>query len=244
MNIGLIFAGGSGIRMNTKSRPKQFLLLNGKPILIYTLEIFENHPDIDAIIVVCIESWIPYLEKMIKKYELTKIRRIISGGVTGSESIYKGLLATKAFHLESGDITDPIVLIHDGVRPLIYEQTISDNIAKVKECGSCITVVPANETIIVSNNDGSFDIPYRKSTKLARAPQSFFLKDILDAHEQRIKDGIPEFIDSCSLMNHYGYPLGFVSGPMENIKITTPTDFFLFRAMVEAIENQQIFGLH
>lgn len=243
MNIGVIFAGGSGNRMNTKSRPKQFLLLNGKPILIYTIEVFENHPEIDAIVVVCLESWIPYLQKMLRKYEITKVLRIIPGGNSGPDSIFKGLIAAKELSVKEGQETGAIVLIHDGVRPLIYEQTISDNIAKVKECGSCITVVPAIETIIVSNDDGSLTIPSRSQSKLARAPQSFYLDEILDAYQQSRNENLPEFIDSCSLMSHYGYKLGLVNGPMENIKITTPTDFYLFRAMVEALENQQIFGL-
>ena len=241
MNIPIIFAGGSGTRMNTKSRPKQFLDLNGKPIIIYTIELFDNHPDIDAIVVVCLESWIPFLEKMLKKFEINKVVRIISGGTSGQDSIYKGLCAAEAYAKEQ-DEKNPIVLIHDGVRPLITEETITDNIAKVKECGSCITTVPAIETVIVNKHDGTLDIPKRSDCLMARAPQSFYLKDIINAHRRSQKEGKSDFIDSCSLMSYYGYKLGLVQGPMENIKITTPTDYFVFRAMVEVHENQQIFG--
>lgn len=241
MNLGVIFAGGCGTRMNTKSKPKQFLDLNGKPIIIYTIELFDNHPQIDGIVVVCIESWIPYLKKMIRKFEITKVVRIVPGGNSGQESIYNGLCAAEEFTNEKNE-QNSIVLIHDGVRPLITEQTITDNIAKVKECGSCITTVPAIETVIVDNHDGTLNIPKRSDCLMARAPQSFYLKDILEAHRRSQTEGKTEFIDSCSLMSHYGYKLGLVQGPMENIKITTPTDYFVLRAMVEVHENQQIFG--
>lgn len=241
MNIGVIFAGGCGTRMNTKSKPKQFLDLNGKPIIIYTIELFDNHPQIDGIVVVCIESWIPYLKKMIHKFEITKVVRIVPGGNSGQESIYNGLCAAEDFTKEKNE-QNPIVLIHDGVRPLITEETITANIAKVKECGSCITTVPAIETVIVDNHDGTLNIPKRSDCLMARAPQSFFLNDIIGAHRRSQKEGNTSFIDSCSLMSHYGYKLGLVQGPMENIKITTPTDYFVLRAMVEVHENQQIFG--
>lgn len=241
MNIGVIFAGGCGTRMNTKSKPKQFLDLNGKPIIIYTIELFDNHPQIDGIVVACIESWIPYLKKMIRKFEITKVVRIVPGGNSGQESIYNGLCAAEEFTKEKNE-KNSIVLIHDGVRPLITEETITDNIAKVKECGSCITTVPAIETVIVDNHDGALAIPKRSNCLMARAPQSFYLKDILEAHRRSQAEGKIEFIDSCSLMSHYGYKLGLVQGPMENIKITTPTDYFVLRAMVEVHENQQIFG--
>lgn len=240
MNIAVIFAGGSGARMNTKSRPKQFLELNGKPIIIYTLEIFENHPEIDAIVVVCLESWIPFLKKMLNKFEINKVISIVPGGSTGQESIFIGLCAAEDY--VKNKINDTIVLIHDGVRPLITEDTISDNISKVKEVGSCITVIPATETFVVTCEDGGLLLPDRSKCRLARAPQSFFLKDIISAHRKSQKEGHKQFIDSCSLMSYYGYKLGLIEGPMENIKITTPSDYFVLRAMVEVHENQQIFG--
>lgn len=241
MNLAVIFAGGVGSRMNTVSRPKQFLELNGKPIIIYTLELFDNHPDVDGIVVACVGEWIPFLEKMIKKFEINKVFSIVSGGKSGQESIYKGLAAAELYASSQGE-DNPIVLIHDGVRPLITEQTITDNIAKVKECGSCITCVPAIETFIVKQADGNLEIPKRADSLIARAPQSFYLKDIISAHRKSQAKGLPDFIDSCSMMSYYGYKLGLIIGPMENVKITTPTDFFIFRAMEQVHENQQIFG--
>ncbi|MBR4926458.1 MAG: 2-C-methyl-D-erythritol 4-phosphate cytidylyltransferase [Prevotella sp.] len=238
MNIAAIFAGGSGVRMHTKSRPKQFLELNGKPVIIYTLELFDNHPQVDAIVVACIDSWIPFLEKMIRKFEITKVVSIVPGGETGQDSIYNALEAAEGI----ADGKEATVMIHDGVRPLITEQTITDNIRTVEEFGSCITCVPATETFVVSQQDGSLEIPERANSLIARAPQSFRLSDIMKAHRRAISEGRHDFIDSCTMMSHYGFQLKTIIGPMENIKITTPTDFFILRAMVEVHENQQIFG--
>lgn len=244
MNIAVIFAGGSGLRMHTKSRPKQFLDLNGKPIIIYTLELFDNHPGIDAIVVACIESWIPFLEKQLRKFEINKVVKIVPGGKSGQASIYNGLCAAEAY-IKSKNVAseDTTVLIHDGVRPLITEETITDNINKVAEVGSCITCIPATETLVVKQHDGSLEIPSRADSLIARAPQSFLLSDILTAHRRAIDEKKNDFIDSCTMMSHYGYRLGTIIGPMENIKITTPTDFFVLRAMVKVHEDQQIFGL-
>lgn len=239
MNIAVIFAGGSGNRMHTKSRPKQFLEYNGKPIIIYTLELFDNHPMIDGIVVVCIESWIPFLKKMLNKFEITKVVRIEKGGTTGQESIYNGLVSAEQYFK---DKDDTVVLIHDGVRPLITEDTITDNINICREKGNCITCIPATETFIVKQEDGGLEIPTRANSLIARAPQSFFLKDIISAHRKAINEGRNDFIDSCTMMSYYGYRMNTVIGPMENIKITTPTDYFIFKAMVEVHENQQIFG--
>ncbi len=238
MNIAAIFAGGSGVRMHTKSRPKQFLELNGKPIIIYTLELFDNHPQVDAIVVACIDSWIPFLKKMIRKFEITKVVEIVEGGETGQDSIYNALQAAE--RIAKGEETT--VMIHDGVRPLITEQTITENLKTVDEFGSCITCIPATETFVVKQADGALEIPERANSLIARAPQSFRLADIMTAHRRAISEGRHDFIDSCTMMSHYGYTLKTIIGPMENIKITTPTDFFIFRAMVEVHENQQIFG--
>lgn len=239
-NVAVIFAGGSGKRMNTVSRPKQFLELNGKPVIIYTLELFDNHPQIDAICIVCIESWIPFLKKQLRKFEINKVVEIVPGGKTGQDSIYNGLCAAECWTKQNN--CDVNVLIHDGVRPLITEKTITDNIAVCSEKGNCITCVPATETFVVLQGNGRLCIPERKDSLIARAPQTFRLVDILDAHRKAISENRHDFIDSCTMMSHYGYEMNTIIGPMENIKITTPTDFFIFRAMVQVHENQQIFG--
>jgi len=206
----LIFAGGSGTRMNSKGRPKQFLQFYGKELIIHTLENFQNHPEIDGITVVCIEEWIPYLKKILAKFEIDKVKAIVSGGSTGQESIYKGLCATNEYADENS-----IILIHDGVRPFLNEDVITACIKSVKEKGSAITVVPAIETI-VTTQDGKIDsITDRSKCSLARAPQCFFLKDILSTHKKAIADGNTNMIDSASLMKFYGFQLYTVSGNVD-----------------------------
>lgn len=237
-NVAVIFAGGSGKRMNNVTRPKQFLEHNGKSIMIYTIELFDNHSQIDGIICVCIESWIPFLEKQLRKFEISKVSAIVSGGNTGQDSIYNGLSAVYKMYGENCN-----VLIHDGVRPLITEQTISDCVSMLYEKGNCITCVPATETIVIKNNDGQLEIPSRINSYIARAPQCFHLKDIWDAHYRAQCDGIHDFADSCTMMTHYGYELNTIIGPMDNIKITTPSDFFTFKAMIQVREDQQAFGV-
>lgn len=240
MNIAIIFAGGSGQRMNTASRPKQFLEVHGKPVLIYTLENFQNHPEIDAIVLVCLESWIDYAKKLLKKFGIDKAVDVVPGGATGQESIERGVAKAAAHYGE-----DSIVLIHDGVRPLISEALIDDCIRGVKEHGSAITVAPAIETIFLKSPGKSEvgEIFNRAECEMAKAPQCFRLGDIMRAQKKAHEDGERDFIDSASLMQHYGAKLFTVTGPSENIKITTPSDFYIFRALLDARENSQILGL-
>ncbi|MBR1494040.1 MAG: 2-C-methyl-D-erythritol 4-phosphate cytidylyltransferase [Acidaminococcaceae bacterium] len=240
MNAALIFAGGAGQRMNTRTKPKQFLELHGKPILIHTIDIFELHPEVDAIVVVCLEQWIPYARRLMRHYQIEKVQWIVPGGETGQQSIRSGLDALESAGLPG----DTLVLIHDGVRPLIDFDTISRNIACAKEYGNAITVTPAVETIIdVTPQDEVHNIMDRSICRLARAPQTFRLADILDAHRRAVRDGNMNMIDSAMLMSRYGAKLHIVEGPVENIKITTPSDFYIFRAIFEARENSQIWGI-
>lgn len=240
MNIALIFAGGTGSRLNSRTRPKQFLELNGKPIIIHTLEYFEDAPGIDAICVVCLEGWIGYFKDLISKFGLKKIRWVIPGGDSGQSSIFKGLSAVYA---DETVPKDAIMLMHDGVRPLISVNTIEDVIACARENGNAITVTSAYETIItVDENENVDGVVDRKRAKLARAPQAFRLSDIHSAHIRAQAENF-DAIDSATLMRHYGHTLFTVEGPVENIKITSPSDFYIFRAIYEARENSQIWGL-
>lgn len=237
-SIAIIFAGGTGKRMNTRSKPKQFLELHSKPILVYTLEEFNNHPEIDGIVLVILEEWISYCEELVDRFRLHKVKAIVAGGESALQSQRNGL--NKVAEMYSGDA---IVLIHDGVRPLIDAETISKNIECVKAHGTAITVTPAIETIAVKTETGEVgEIIERSKVEMARAPQSFYLSDILETHRKSVMDG-KEFIDSASMMKYYGHPLYTVEGLPENIKITTPNDFYTFRALVDAHENSQIFGI-
>lgn len=237
-NCALIFAGGTGQRMNSKTCPKQFLELYGKPIIIYTLEQFQNHPQIDAIVVVCLESWIPYFNNLLNKYALSKVVSVVAGGKSGQESIYNGIVAL--YNLFSNE---SVVLIHDGVRPLIDHQTITRCIECVYENGNAVTVTPAIETIIKCKEGSVTEVIPRSNSYNAKAPQCFHLQELYNAHMKSKQDNLSDFIDTVSLMSHYGTKIFTVEGNPENIKITTPGDFYIFRALVDKRENSQIFGL-
>ena len=240
MVFGVILAGGIGSRMGNVEKPKQYLKVGDKPIIIHTLEHFQNHPKIDAIVVVCIESWIPYLNELLYKFRIEKVKKIVPGGETGQLSIYHGLKAAK----EVANEEKAVVLIHDGVRPLITEKLITNNIESVMHYGSAITTAKVKETILVVNEeDSSIDyVPSRNNSRVAKAPQSFWLNDILSTHEKALEKGEHNWIDSCTMMQKYGFKMHLIDGPSQNIKITTPEDFYTMRAILEAKENEQIYG--
>lgn len=245
LNIAVIFAGGVGRRMHSSDKPKQFLEIHSKPIIIHTLEHFEYHPMIDCIVVVCKEDWILYLNELLYRFRIEKVKRVVPGGATGQLSIYEGLKAAK----EIAGIDDTVVLIHDGVRPLINGKLITANIESVKKNGSAITTALVTETILVVNDAGTtIDyVPSRNNSRVAKAPQSFWLKDIIKAHEMSLLEGDTNCIDSCTMMQKYGKKMYLIDGPGENIKITTPDDFYTMRAILEARENAQLIerrGLH
>lgn len=238
MNVALIFAGGTGQRMNSKAKPKQFLELHGKPIILHTLEYFEEHEEIERICIVCLEGWEKELKLKIEQYGFKKVRWIVSGGKTGHESIYFGLKA-----MEEECKEDDIILIHDGVRPLISEELITRNIESVKRWGNAITVEKVAETVVsISEDERISTVPKRDSMRVAKAPQSFYYKDIMKAHMVARKERF-HAIDSCHLMNKYGYELHTVESNSYNIKIATPSDYYVFRSLYEARENSQIFGI-
>lgn len=230
MNISLIFAGGVGARMGSDT-PKQFLEWNNKPILIHTMDVFEIHPDIDAIVLVCKSDWLDYAKNLVVKFGLKKVVSVIPGGETALDSQYLGLKEIKRLYPES----DVNVLIHDGVRPLLDAETIDKNIKSVELYGNAITTTNAIETVINISESGDVrEILDRTQCRMARAPQSFKLEDILGVHEKAIADCKHTFIDSASMMMAYGYTLHTVDGKPENIKITTPSDFYAACALLEA----------
>ena len=266
MNIGVIFAGGVGSRMHSKDIPKQFLEIYNKPIMIHTLEHFEACPDIDAICVVCVSGWIGHLQDLLYKYRIEKVRKIIPGGASGQLSIFNGLYAAEELVLEGGkpgpllmevpDIetnagiagcrvaerAEHIVLIHDGVRPLIRPDLLTHNIQCVREHGSCITAGIVKETIVEIYDNGDVrSVPERSHSRVAKAPQSFYLEDVISAHRKALSEKRYDFIDTCTMMHHYGRRLTMIDGPYENIKITTPDDFYSMRAILQAKEDAQIY---
>ena len=169
------------------------------------------------------------------------MKKIVPGGKNGQESIYNALCAAREI---TDNLDETIVLIHDGVRPLINDKLLTDCIDCVREKGSAITAGIVKETItIVNQNNYIEEVPARDKSRVAKAPQCFWLRDILEVHEKAREEGKNDFIDSCTMMQHYGYKLYMVDGPYENIKITTPDDYYTMRAILEAKENAQIYGL-
>ena len=177
MNIALVFAGGTGQRMRNSAKPKQFLELYGKPIIIYTLEIFEHNPNVDKIVIPCVAGWEDYLAKLVDKFEITKVDKILTGGKDTQESKMKALNYLKEICKD-----DDIVMLHDAVRPLITEKVINDNIQSVKEFGNGITAVPFTETGIISEDkEYTEKTIIRNTLYIAKAPQSFYFKDVYEA---------------------------------------------------------------
>lgn len=240
MNIAIIFAGGSGVRMGA-GIPKQFLEINGKPVLVHTLQLFQYHDMIDKIYISTLKDYIPYVEELVGEYRLNKVAKVIPGGETAQDSIYNAL--KKAEEENSGE---DIVLLHDGVRPFVSYEVISNNIQSVKEKGNGITCTACYETIMISKDGESVDsVPYRKETFAAQAPQSFYLKDIIRAHDavRATETGYLNMVDACTIIRSQGIEAHMVPGNRGNIKVTTPEDVYMFRALLQYKENEQAFGL-
>ena len=243
MNIAIIFAGGRGQRLNNNSdsTPKQFLNICGKPILVHTLLKFEQHREIDKIYLVILSEYKDYCAKLIKEYKINKVVKIITGGDTAQDSIYNGLTAAIQENPKGS-----IVLIHDGVRPIIDNEVISKNIKSVKEYGTAITSTPCYETILVSS-DGKTpkEIPIRKETFAAQAPQSFILEEIFEAHNTIRKrlEKYENIVDSCTLYNVLGKSTHLVNGNFGNIKVTTPQDLYILNGILKFKQDNNELGL-
>lgn len=232
MNIGLLIAGGSGARMH-QDIPKQFLNVNDKPIIIYTLEAFQKHPDIDAIEVVCLDGWHEILKAYAKQFNITKLVNIVSGGKNGQDSIRNGV-----FDLMSRYHEDDLVLIHDAIRPMVSQDIISDNIAKCKQFGSAVTVIPCMEAMLLSENgmDSDKSVP-RDQLLRTQTPQTFPLGKIYNLHQEALKKGILNSVASCTLMVELGYSVHFAVGSEKNIKITTVEDLEIFKALLSSKDS-------
>ena len=242
-NIAIIFAGGVGQRLSNgeNSLPKQFLKINDKPIIIHTLELFEEHDMIDKIYIAIHPDYYDYMQDLVKHYYITKTAGIVKGGATGQDSIYNALKLAQSENNE-----DSIVLIHDGVRPNITKDVISENINCAKTKGNAITCTSCFETILVSENGINPEhVPYRKHTYAAQAPQSFHLGEIIKAHEYTRKTNpqYTDIVDSCTLFKTLNKPTYMIKGNRGNIKITTIEDLYILRALIRYKEDVEAFGL-
>ena len=228
-NIALLIAGGSGNRMH-QDIPKQFITVNERPVIVYTLEAFENHPEIDAIAVVCIQGWEQVLWAYAKQFNITKLKYIVPGGKNGQDSIRNGV-----FELEKHFDKDDLVLIHDAIRPMVSAEIISDNIRVAREYGNAITVIPCAEAMM-QTEDGVVSVGSypRDRLKRTQTPQAFKIGDICDLHRRALEAGITNSVASCTLKIEMGEQVYFSAGSEKNIKLTTVEDIDIFKALLAA----------
>ena len=228
-NIGLLIAGGSGARMH-QNIPKQFLTVNEKPVIVYTLEAFQNHPAIDAIAVVCIEGWERMLWAYAEQFNITKLQYIVPGGKNGQDSIRNGVM-----ELEKNFDPEDLVLIHDAIRPMVSAEIISDCIRVAEQYGNAVTVIPCAEAMMQTEDGiistGSYP---RDRLKRTQTPQAFHIGQICDLHRRALAAGITNSVASCTLMIEMGEQVYFSIGSEKNIKLTTVDDLDIFKALLIA----------
>lgn len=243
LNIAIVLAAGVGQRMRNGGLPKQFLKLMGKPIIVYTLEKFEESDEIDKIIVVCHGSYIEFMQKLIDLYHIKKADMVIVGGSDRQSSLQRGLCHA----MENGGKPEDIVVIHDGVRPLVELSTIHENIRVARQYGCAITVHPVTESVVITKSDevNITDFMKRADTYSLTAPQTFRLGEIMDAYKKVdtfTEDSMP-LLDAAMVYAKAGREVHLVKEQGANIKITTPEDFYCLKAILELEENKYVFGL-
>lgn len=229
LNIALIIAGGVGNRMG-QDIPKQFLNVRDKPVIVYTMERFQQHKDIDIIAVVCIEGWEVMLQAYANQFGIAKLKHIIKGGENGQSSIRNGLFELSKFY--SGD---DIVLVHDAIRPMVSQDIITGCIEKTKKWRSAITTIPCQEAMLETTDGETTNKSYpRDNLKRTQTPQGFYLGDLVNAHKRALEAGITNSVASCTLMVELGETIHFCKGSEKNIKLTTVDDIEIFKALLAA----------
>ena len=229
-NIALIIAGGVGARMN-QDIPKQFLNVYDKPIIIYTLEAFQRHHDIDGIEVVCLDDWQGALRAYAKQFGIAKLESIVSGGKNGQDSIRNGLYDLAKRYQDN----DTVVLVHDAIRPMVSQEVITDNIRVCRKYGNAITVVPCTAAMLKTYDALSTteQVP-RDNLKITQTPQAFFLHELVGAHREALEKGITNSVASCTMYIELGRKLYMSQGSEKNLKITTTEDIEIFKALLSA----------
>lgn len=226
--VALLTAAGTGTRMG-QDIPKQFIHVDNKPLIIHTMEAFQNYPGIDAIIVVTLPAWTAVVQAYANQFNITKLKWVVAGGATGQESIHNGLMELSK-HLTTNDI----VMIHDGNRCLVSSEIISDSLATFHEKGSAVAAIPCVEAVFRSDDDGkSSDISIpREQLFRTQTPHTYTLGKLLWAHEEAAKRGISNTAASCTLMQKLGERVYFSKGSETNLKITTVDDMLIFEALL------------
>ena len=227
MTIAIIIAGGSGSRMG-QNIPKQFLNIHDKPIIMYTLESFQKHPMVDAIEVVCLEGWHEMLWAYARQFNITKLQWVVNGGKTGQESIRNGV-----YNLEGKCKEDDIIIIHDGIRPLVVPEVLTDVIEKCRQYGNAVTSMPYNEQIFIVDDERSTTkyIP-RETLRRVSTPQAYTFGKLDWAYHTAFEKEIGIYGSSYTntMMVELGERLYFAAGSDKNIKLTTKDDLELFKA--------------
>ncbi len=226
MVSAMIFAGGVGERMKSADIPKQFLEIEGKPIIIRTLEHFSNHSEVDAIVISCIESWIDVLKEQIKKFNISKVVDIVPGGSNGHESIHNGLVRVQEYSKP-----EDLVLICDGVRPILTEELISTCIADTRKYQSAVPVTPSIDSVLYSEDGVMCGKSFvRSTTYITQAPQGYTMEKIMWAHAEAKRRNIDSPTSSSELLIELGEQVHIFTGIRDNIKVTTPEDLHVLRA--------------
>jgi 2-C-methyl-D-erythritol 4-phosphate cytidylyltransferase len=227
MVTAMLFAGGVGTRMKSSDMPKQFLVVGGKPIIIRTMEHFANHPEVDDIVIACKEDWIDYLNDLIEKFGVKKVRSVVPGGENGFGSIHNGVVETA----KVAKNPDDIILICDGVRPMLSEELISNCIRITRECGTAVPVTPSIDSLLFSDDGEECRKSYKRSSMyITQAPQGYTMEKILWAHSEAEKRGITNPVSSSELFIELGHEVRLFQGERTNIKVTTPEDMDTLRA--------------
>ena len=228
MVVALLTAAGTGTRMG-QDIPKQFMHVDNKPLIVYTLEAFQNHPSIDAIICVTLPNWIDVLKAYAMQFNITKLKWVVPGGATGQESIHNGLEKIKE---EAGE--DVTVMVHDGNRCLVSSEIISNSLAVYKQHGSAVAAIPCVEAVFFSEDNGASSVTSIPREQLYRTqtPHTYDLKKLLWAHDEAAKKNITNTAASCTLMQALGETVYFSKGSEENLKITTVEDLKLFEVLL------------
>lgn len=238
MNIALLTAAGTGTRMG-QDIPKQFLHVENRPIIIYTMEVFQRHPGVDAILVVTLPAWMDVLRAYAKQYGITKLRWVVPGGETGQESIYNGLCV-----LQNEVPEDATVIIHDGNRCAISSEIISNSLATYKKYGSAVAAIPCTEAVFKSQDNGlssAVSIP-REQLFRTQTPHTYPLKKLLWAYKEAERRGIRNTVAACTLMQDLGETIYFSRGAETNIKLTTQDDLKIFKALLALRERSRSEG--
>lgn len=230
MNIGMIIAGGVGTR-TCQDIPKQFINVNDKPVIVYTLEAFQKHPNIDAIEVVCLAGWHDILRAYARQFGITKLENVVDGGETGQDSIRNGLYdIAQRYHSD-----DDIVVIHDAIRPMVSADVISDNIRVCREYGNATAVIPCT-SVMLKTEDAliSNDQVPRENLKITQTPQSYYINELIEVHKEAVKKDLLPSISSCALYIEMGKEVYLSVGSEKNIKITTSEDIEIFSALLRS----------